>query len=123
MTARQRLPARRASLSFDFETGGLKFVCTCSRFADGRIGEIFLTNRRANSQAGIMAIDQAVLASCAWQSGCPLETSIKALMRNRTGRATSPLGIALDRIADDGGPPGRHPPHQLRAAAPRHRVN
>ena len=106
MTARQRLPDRRASLSFDFETGGLRFVCTFSRFADGRLGEVFLTNHRVNSQAGIIASDQAVLASLALQFGCPLETLSNALMRNSAGRATSPIGIALDHIAaDDGGAP------------------
>jgi hypothetical protein len=100
------LPNYRASTNFDFEIGNLKFVCTFSRFADGRLGEVFLTNHRVNSQAGTMASDQAVLASLALQFGCPLETLSKALMRNSAGRATSPIGIALDHIAaDDGGAP------------------
>jgi hypothetical protein len=69
MTTRQRLPNKRRSISFNFEFGGLKFVCTFSRFASGDVGEVFLTNHRVNSQAGIWASDQAVLASLALQFG------------------------------------------------------
>jgi hypothetical protein len=101
MNARERLPNRRLSLSFNFEIDNLKFVCTFSRFADGRLGEVFLTNHRVNSQAGIWASDQAVMASLALQFGCPLETLSGAVMRDGAGRATSPIGIALDRIAAD----------------------
>jgi hypothetical protein len=97
---RRRLPNRRASESFDFKIMGLRFVCTVGFFSDGTIGEIFLTNHRVNSGAGIMASDQAVLASLALQYGCPLETLSKALMRDSAGRATSPIGRALDFIAE-----------------------
>ena len=41
MTSRQRLPNRRASLTFGFEVGGLRYTATVSRFADGRLGEVF----------------------------------------------------------------------------------
>jgi hypothetical protein len=105
MTARARLPNRRASFSLDFECCGLGYTTTMSRFADGRIGEVFLSTHRVNSQAGIMASDQAVLASLALQFGCPLETLRKAVMRDSAGRATSPIGIALDLIADEGEAP------------------
>jgi hypothetical protein len=101
MSTRTRLPNRRANTTFEFEVGGLNFVCSFSRFADGRLGEVFLTNHRVNSGAGIMASDQAVLASLCLQFGCPLETVRKALMRDSAGRATSPIGQALDRIAEE----------------------
>jgi Toprim domain len=65
MTAREHLQQRRASQNFDIEIGGLRYVCTFSRYADGRVSEIFLSNHRVNSGAGIMASDQAVLASLA----------------------------------------------------------
>jgi hypothetical protein len=96
---RRRLPNRRPSISFNFEVGGLGYSCSFSRFADGAVGEVFLSNHRVNSQAGIMASDQAVLASLALQFGCPIETLSKAVMRDSAGRATSPIGAALDRIA------------------------
>lgn len=45
MNIRLRLPNRRASTTFDVEAGGLRYTATVSRFPDGRIGELFLTNR------------------------------------------------------------------------------
>ena len=49
-TQRRRLPNRRISESFDLESQGLRFTCTASRFADGTLAEIFLTNHRAGSK-------------------------------------------------------------------------
>jgi hypothetical protein len=51
MTDRLRLPNRRASESFDLRCGGLRYVATVSRFPDGGLAEIFLTNGKAGSQA------------------------------------------------------------------------
>jgi hypothetical protein len=98
--AREHLQQRRASQNFNVEVGGLRYVCTFSRYPDGRVSEVFLSNHRVNSQAGIMASDQAVLTSLALQFGCSLETLRKALMRDSAGRATSPIGAALDYIAE-----------------------
>jgi hypothetical protein len=102
MTLRSRLPNRRGSLTFEIELRGLKFTCTASRFADGRLGEIFVTNHKANSNAGIMASDGAVAASLALQFGCPVEVLRKALCRDGSGKASGPVGAALDAL-DDGG--------------------
>ena len=44
--ARERLPNRRASETFNFEVDGLRYSATVSRFADGLIGEIFVGNHR-----------------------------------------------------------------------------
>ena len=71
MTARARLANRRASTSFTFECAGLRYTATFSRFPDGRIGEIFLTNTKPASQSDINARDAAVAASLALQYGCP----------------------------------------------------
>ena len=99
-TQRRRLPNRRASENFDLESQDLRFTCTASRFADGTLAEIFLTNHRAGSQAGINAQDAAVVASIALQFGVPLEVIRRALMRDSQGRASGPLAEALDAIAD-----------------------
>jgi ribonucleoside-diphosphate reductase alpha chain len=106
MTARQVLPNRRASETFAVECGGLAYVATVSRFPDGRMAEIFLTNHKAGSAAGIMASDAAVVTSIALQHGVPLETIRHALMRDSHGQASGPLGAALDLIAADGGADG-----------------
>jgi ribonucleoside-diphosphate reductase alpha chain len=42
MAARERLPDRRHSETFNLEIGGLHYVATVSWFADGRPGEVFL---------------------------------------------------------------------------------
>jgi hypothetical protein len=96
---RQRLPNRRASQTFEIESQGLTFTVTASRFADGKLGEIFLQNHKAGSMAGINAQDSAVVCSIAIQYGIPLDVIRKALMRDSQGRASGPLGTALDIIA------------------------
>ena len=60
---RQRLPNRRASCTFSFESQGLQFTATFSCDAGGEVREIFLTNHRAQSQAGINAADSAIVCS------------------------------------------------------------
>ena len=98
MSERRRLPNRRASETFDIESQGLRFTATVSRFADGRIAEIFLQNHKAGSSAGINAQDAAVVCSIALQYGVPLDVIRRALMRDPQGRASGPLGTALDMI-------------------------
>jgi hypothetical protein len=100
--ARERLPNRRFAETFDIETAGLRFTTTIGRYPDGRIGEIFITNHKAGSMAGIMASDAAVAASIALQYEAPIETLRHALMRDALGDASGPLGVVLDQIAQEG---------------------
>jgi hypothetical protein len=99
MSDRRRLPDRRPSLTYDVEAFNLKFTVTASAFDDGGLAEIFLQNHKAESAAGIMASDSAIAASLALQYGCPVDVLRKALSRDRQGRASSPLGVALDTLA------------------------
>src|SRR5262249_40189622 len=46
MTACKCLPNRRHAETFELTVGGLHYVCTVGRFADGRIGELFLSNHK-----------------------------------------------------------------------------
>ena len=96
---RQRLPNRRGSVTFTLETGGLAFTCTASAFDNGTLGELFLQNHKADSTAGIMASDAAIAASLALQFGCPVDVLRRALSRDARGKATGPLGVALDMLA------------------------
>jgi hypothetical protein len=98
MTARERLPNRRAAETFGLECAGLRYTATISRFADGRLAEIFLTNHKAGSSSDTNAKDAAVVCSLALQSGVPLDTIRRALMRDSAGKANGPLGVALDMI-------------------------
>jgi len=96
MSTRRRLPNRRASETFGLECAGLNYMATISRFPDGRIAEIFLSNTKPSSQSDVNARDSAVAASLALQHGCPPETLRRALLRDPQGNASSVLGVALD---------------------------
>ena len=99
MSARERLPDRRPCESFSFECNNLHYTATISRYADGRLAEIFLGNAKAGSHSDAAAKDSAVVASIAFQHGVPVETIRKALLRDARGIPSSPLGMALDIIA------------------------
>ena len=100
MTARTRLPNRRASTTFAFECGPHRYVATISHFpGTDRLAEVFLGNGRAGSDIDAAAKDPAVVASIALQHGVPVDVIRKALLRDAQGQASSPLGAALDIIA------------------------
>jgi hypothetical protein len=102
MTTRQRLPDRRLCESISFECGGLAYVASISRFPNGDLGEIFISNHKAGSDADSACKDSAVVASIALQFGVPADVIRRALLRDPRGKASSPLGAALDLIAERG---------------------
>jgi hypothetical protein len=101
MSARKRLPNRRPAESFNLEAGGLRYTCSFGCFPDGRLGEVFLSNHKSNSSADTAARDSAIVFSIAIQHGADPETIRRALCRDSQGRASGPLGVALDRIIGD----------------------
>ena len=103
---RNRLPNRRASLTFGFICGPHQYTATVSYFpGTNELAEIFLGNGRAGSDVDAAAKDSAVVASIALQYGVPLEVIRKALLRDPRGIASSPLGAALDLFVGDGDAP------------------
>jgi hypothetical protein len=102
MGERQRLSNRRASETFDLEVNGLRYVASIGRYADGRVGEIFLNNHKSNSAADTNARDSAIVCSIALQWGADVEVIRKALCRDSQGRASGPLGAALDILVAEG---------------------
>ena len=70
----ERLADRRASESFSFRWNGMAFAATISRYSDGRLAEIFLTNGKVGSDTDAAARDSAVMCSLALQFGTPVET-------------------------------------------------
>jgi hypothetical protein len=97
---RQRLPSRRLAETFTFEVAGLRYTCMVGRFTDGSIGEVFLSNHKSNSAADTNARDAAITFSIAVQHGADAEVIRRALCRDANGRASGPLGAALDRILE-----------------------
>ena len=71
---------------------------TVGYFPDGRVGEVFLNADRSNSLLDVLASDAAILASLALQHGCSLDIIAHALKRDTAGKASSPIGDAIDRI-------------------------
>jgi hypothetical protein len=95
---RKRLPNRRPAESFELEVEGLRYTATVGRFSDGSIGELFLNNHRSNSSADTAARESAIVFSIAIQHGADPEAIRRALCRDSHGRASGPLGTALDII-------------------------
>ena len=99
MSARQRLPNRRPSFSFNFNCGAHQYIATVSYFpGSDRIAEIFLGNGRAGSDVDAAAKDSAIICSIALQHNVPIETIRKALLRDPRGNPASPLAAALDLL-------------------------
>ena len=96
---RERLPNKRATTHSDFELSGIKYTVSWSRFADGRLGEIFIFCPKAGTAADIAARDAAIACSLALQFGADMDTIRKALCRDARGNASGPLAAALDVIA------------------------
>jgi hypothetical protein len=102
MTDREDLPNRHASTTFDLDLHGLRYTASFARFNDGRVAEIFLQNHKPGLQSDSNARDAAVAASLALQFGCPFQTLQRAVLRDSTGRPSTPLGAAIDAITDRG---------------------
>ena len=78
----------------------LRFSASVGRFADGRIGELFLNNHKSGNQSDTNARDAAIVLSFALQHGADINEIRKALCRDSTGRPLGPIGAALDLIAE-----------------------
>jgi ribonucleoside-diphosphate reductase alpha chain len=97
-SSRNRLPDRRPAESFELESEGIRYTANFGRFPDGSVGELFLNNHKCNSSADTAARDGAVVLSIALQHGAGPKTIRRALCRDSQGRASGPLGAALDII-------------------------
>jgi hypothetical protein len=99
---RERLPDRRASTLFDFESMDMRFTASVSHYKDGRIAELFIDNHKAGSAIGTLVRDLAITFCFAVQHGADAEAIRRAVCRDSQGRPLGPLGVALDRIASVG---------------------
>jgi hypothetical protein len=82
--ARERLPNRRASEQIAFTCGGFKFIATISRFFDGRLAEIFLTNAES---AALIATYRRVTLPSLFRSRCSTAFPWKCFARRSYARA------------------------------------
>lgn len=100
MTTRRRLANRRPCTTFSFVCNGLSYLASVGYHTDGTLAEIFLSNAKAGSHSDAAAKDSAVVASIALQYGVPLDAIRHALLRDARGNPSSPLGCALDLVAE-----------------------
>jgi ribonucleoside-diphosphate reductase alpha chain len=99
---RETLPNRRHGEVFIFEHDEISYRANVSRFADGRLAEIFLNGEeKPNTAVAVIGHDLAVTASLALQHGCPVKTLRRALSCLSSGAAAGPLGRLLD-LAEEG---------------------
>jgi hypothetical protein len=95
---RTRLPARRSSENFDIEIAGLRYKATISRFPDGSLAEIFISNHKAGNASDVAARDAGILVSLCLQHGCDVATIARAMSRNSDGTGSGVIGAVLDKI-------------------------
>jgi len=113
MSARARLPNRRALQTVSFELRGQRFkagfgqqLMELGELAP--ISEVFIGAQKPNSSLDCLASDGAILLSLLLQFGCDPETIAHAMRREPDGSPSSPLGFAADFVrtshgAADGG--------------------
>lgn len=95
---REVLPNRRAAQVFGLDHGGIEFTVTVGCYADGRVGEIFISTTKAGSDVAHMARDQAILMSFALQSGATVDRLAAGVTRNPDGEPAHLAGIVLDAV-------------------------
>jgi len=90
--------------TFELEVAGPALTLARSAvILDGTIGEIFLNNHKSNSAADVKRPATLRLSPASRSSSArALKTIRHALCRDSQGRASGPLGAALDRIANEG---------------------
>ncbi len=105
MSNRKRLPNRRGSEIYDFETlarpgvNPMAYTATVGFFDDGTMAEIFLRSGRAGSDLSIQSMETAIAVSMAFQHGCSAETLRAAMPRDDRQRPEGPVGMLLDILA------------------------
>ncbi|APX83803.1 hypothetical protein BV511_03090 [Methylorubrum extorquens] len=103
---RDRLDNKRTHelIEFDFSREahgfGLHYTAGLGRYADGRLGEVFLDCHKLSSAATDEARDAAVTLSVALQHGMAIETLRHAVARFDDGRPCSLIGRLADVLTE-----------------------
>jgi hypothetical protein len=100
MTARRRLPQRRAAVAVEIEHGGHRFRMQIGCFADGTPAELFLDAVKQSSALDALAADSAILLSLFLQYGVAPAEIGHALRRSPNGEPATLIGAVVDRLAE-----------------------
>ncbi|MCA1452181.1 hypothetical protein I6F35_02990 [Bradyrhizobium sp. BRP22] len=97
---RDHLPQRRRSETFTIMWGNFPHVVTVGFYADGRVGECFVTGGKSGETLEAIARDGAVLLSLALQHGVDLATISHAITRDSQNNPSSVIGAVIDRLME-----------------------
>lgn len=100
MTTREQLPQRRRAESFEVEFGQYAptYLVTLGYYADGRLGEVFISGGKSGELVESIARDGAIVLSFALQHGASLEAIGRALTRDGQGAPSSVVGAVVDAM-------------------------
>jgi hypothetical protein len=89
-------------VTFEVKHGGQNavFAVTVGLYPDDRPGEVFIDGAKSGSDMASTTHDGAILLSLALQHGVPLETIKGAVSRNLDGKATSIIGVVVDKLTE-----------------------
>lgn len=105
MSDRKRLPNRRGSEIYDFQTlarpgvNPIPYTATVGYYDDGTIAEVFLRSGRAGSDLSIQSMETAIAISMALQYGAPVDVLRAAMPRDDRQQPEGPVGMLLDILA------------------------
>lgn len=88
---REALSNRRPSQSLEINFSGVPVSVGFGYYDDGRIGEVFLSTRKAGTPVDVAARDTAVLISLLLQYGCSARIIGRAITADAQGH---PEGLA-----------------------------
>lgn len=100
MTTRRSLPNRRKNNTFSINVPGYNAAVqvTVGYFEDDSPAEVFVSGAKAGTGVDAILRDAAVILSIAMQYGVPLATLRHAVTRERDERASSVMGVLIDRL-------------------------
>ena len=95
---RRPLPQRRACESFEVAFGRHRLHVTAGYYADGTLGEVFITALKSGSELEALGRDGAILLSLAIQERIPLDLICNAVTRDSDGAPSSLIGAVADKL-------------------------
>ena len=95
---RDVLPQRRGGETVQFRHWGMVFCATTGYYADGRIGEVFMSAGKLTSQTDTAIKEAAIAVSFALQFGASLDDMRRAMPRTTAGEPEGPLGKLMDLL-------------------------
>jgi|SRR5262252_1010683 len=98
MNGRERLPDRRGCDTRYMWVGRNEYAVTVGHYANGAVGEIFVSGAKTGSDMDAVLRDAAILLSLGLQHGVPVDTMRGAITREENGLPSSIIGAVLDHL-------------------------